>query len=88
MVLWHPPINPPSPPNVLKLHIALHSKSSNFNHQHTKQVTSPPDVLMRKRPLSWLLRYLRAREECVTTGAMSLISMGISDIPQDVMSDR
>jgi len=48
-------------------------------------VHSPPDVLIRKRPLPWLLRYLRARHACLENQVLSLISMGLSEIPMDVL---
>jgi len=49
-------------------------------------LVSPPEMVVRKRSLEWLLGYMRASHHCRQTGAMQLISMEMSEIPADVFA--
>ncbi|KAJ1479099.1 hypothetical protein T484DRAFT_1815576, partial [Baffinella frigidus] len=47
-------------------------------------LVSPPEVVVRKRSLEWVLNYMRACYNCGITGAMQLISMEMSELPTDL----
>ena len=47
-------------------------------------VISPPELYLRKRKIAWILRYLRALHTISESGTLQLMSMKLTEVPEDI----